>query len=395
MIQHSTLFLNIASFSVNDTKEANIETILGSSGTVYMTKESLFIAYGVYEPVTNLHKGSSPNIATDMMLIDRMGYSNSAILKFSVSGLSVKYSASAKVPGSLLNQFSLDEYNGFLRVATTSYSENTTQNNLYIYDKDLKETGKLTGLAKGERIYSVRYSGNTGYVVTFRQTDPLFVIDLSNATAPKVLGELKIPGFSNYMHVVGDNLVLGIGRDTQETEVSVQEDIKSAVPEMATSSSNSVTGSSGSTEPSASTRTIVTTGGIKISLFDVSDKANPKELDTVVIGDSTAYCEAQYNHKALIFDSKEKKLYLPFSFVSSDLKTSKIYTGAVIAISGKELKEEHYFQTENNTIKNQYEYYDYNTRRFCYIGDKLFQISSDNITSYQKSTYEKLGTLKF
>ena len=343
-------FLNIVSFCIDNKDEANIETILGGSGTVYMTKNSLYTSYNVYNN-QKTYTSSNDVISND---IATLSTNNSVIFKFDVNGLSVNFSATATIPGNLLNQFSFDEYNGYLRVATTSYS-NTTNNNIYILDSSLKLTGKLEGLASGETIYSVRYSGDTGYVVTYRQTDPLFVIDLSDVTAPKVLGELKIPGFSSYMHIVGNNLVLGIGRDTKE-----------------------VTSSGGS---------FVRTGGIKISLFDVSDKANPKELDTVVIGDNSAQCEAQYNHKALIFDSQNNMLYLPFSFVSNDLKSSKTYCGVAIKVTDNKLSEEKYFETPTNSDLYYY------SSRFCYIGDTLFYIDSNSVISYKKNTYEVIGSL--
>ena len=142
----------------------------------------------------------------------------------------------------------------------------------------MKIVGSLTGLAKDERIYSARFMGDKAYMVTFKQTDPLFVIDVATPTAPKVLGELKIPGFSNYLHPLDENHLIGFGYETK------------IVPQQ------------GSKEP------LIMTEGMKVSLFDVSDLSNPKEVDTEVIGGQGTFSPIQYDHHAL-FQHREKNLY--------------------------------------------------------------------------------------
>nr|WP_232217827.1 beta-propeller domain-containing protein [Methanocaldococcus sp. FS406-22] len=140
-------------------------------------------------------------------------YEYTGIAKIDLDNFEVK---SGKVSGHLLNNFAMDEYNGYLRVATTigdwRFRDRMT-NNIYILDKDLNVVGKLTGLEKGERIYAVRFMGDKAYVVTYKETDPLLVIDLKDPKNPKILGELKIPGYSTYLHPIGNNLFIGIGKD--------------------------------------------------------------------------------------------------------------------------------------------------------------------------------------
>ncbi|MFF5230469.1 beta-propeller domain-containing protein [Dactylosporangium sp. NPDC000521] len=153
------------------------------------------------------------------------------VFKFDLGAAgSPRFVASGEVPGWLLNQYSMSEWDGHLRIATTMAADNTTASAVYVLRRDggrLTEAGRVDGLGKGERIYSVRFIGTTGYVVTFRQTDPLYTLDLRDPAAPKVVGELKIPGYSAYLHPAGDGRLLGLGQDAnaqgrvQGTQVSL------------------------------------------------------------------------------------------------------------------------------------------------------------------------------
>ncbi|MFA6511807.1 MAG: beta-propeller domain-containing protein [Patescibacteria group bacterium] len=145
----------------------------------------------------------------------------SGIVKISLDSFTV--AGTGEVPGYLLNQFSVDEYNGNLRVATTSDANlgGASVNDVYILDKDLKTIGSVLDLGVGERIYSARFIGDKGYVVTFRQIDPFYVLDLSIPTDPKKTGELKIPGFSSYLDPLTENLVLGVGEASGQTKLSL------------------------------------------------------------------------------------------------------------------------------------------------------------------------------
>lgn len=199
--------------------------------------------------------------------------------KFSVSESGpARYEATGEVYGHLLNQFSMDEHNGHFRIATTIGEPWNTENSqsqvvvLRQQGRRLNIVGSVGGLGKGERIYSVRYAGDVGYVVTFRQVDPLYVLDLSDPTSPSVAGELKIPGFSTYLHPLGDGLLAGIGQQADER---------------------------GRTQ------------GTKVSLFDVSDPAAPAELDVLVF--PGGYSEAEWDHRAFLSWPAEEMLAIPLN----------------------------------------------------------------------------------
>ncbi|HAG08480.1 MAG TPA: hypothetical protein DCK87_02790, partial [Desulfotomaculum sp.] len=145
-------------------------------------------------------------------------YDQTTVHKLNLTGQKVKYQTSADVAGRVLNQFSMDEHKGYFRIATTSHEpsqwQESTKNNIFVYDEKLKPVGQLTGLAPGERIYSARFLGERVYLVTFRETDPFFVIDLTYPDQPKTLGYLKIPGFSSYLHPYDENHIIGLGKET-------------------------------------------------------------------------------------------------------------------------------------------------------------------------------------
>ena len=267
---YNTSYLVASVMDIDDKSTLKTKAVLGAGENVYCTTETLYATSSKYESTDMAEAvfGASSTMKTQ-------------ILKFDIRNYNIEYLKSATIDGTALNQFSIDEYNGYLRIATTSGSwGDNLVNQLYILDENLETKGLLKDIAKGERIKSVRFTGNTAYVVTFIQTDPLFVIDLSNPEAPVILGELKIPGFSTYLHPVADGLVLGVGRDGTETG---------------------------------------TNGGLKVSLFDVSDPKNPKEsakitLDAISSENLHSYIESDafYTHKALCWDSENKTMYIPY-----------------------------------------------------------------------------------
>ena len=189
---------------------------------------------------------------------------------------SIEYSGNGEVPGHILNQFSMDEYEGNFRIATTTgnWGDNTL-NHLYILNEGLEIIGKVEDLAQGERIYSTRFIGSKAYMVTFKQVDPLFVIDVSDPENPEVLGYLKVTGFSSYLHPYDENHIIGIGKEANE-EGRVQ--------------------------------------GLKIALFDVSDVENPKEISRYEVKEKWSDSNALYNHKAFLFDRDKELLALPISY---------------------------------------------------------------------------------
>ncbi len=240
-------------------------------------------------------------------------------------------------------------------------------NHLYVLDGDLKIVGKVEDLAAGERIYSVRFMGDKAYMVTFRQTDPLFVIDLSSPQNPKVLGYLKVQGVSDYLHPYDETHVIGVGRDaTEEGRIT----------------------------------------GMKISLFDVSDFANPKEVSKYIIGDRGTSSDALYDHKAFLFDREKNILVIPISeyiTIKEEGKPewqweSKYWQGAYVfnldLANGIALKEK--ITHENNTDNNRYSY-DWNSqiRRSLFINDVLYTLSQRMIKMNSLLDLSEINKVEF
>lgn len=220
----------------SEEKEPMMNAFLGAGSEIYCTAEELFVAENVFSYWTN----DGENVVKDALGAEFT--TATRIHKMDITDEGVEYIASTVVGGIGINQFSMDKHGEYFRIATngSDYRGGESSTMVYVLDKDMKIVGFLGGIAKGEDMKSARFMGDTLYLVTFMQTDPLFVIDLSDATSPAVKGELKIPGFSSYLHPIGNGLVIGIG---------------------------------------AGGTTSGTDGTAKISLFDVSDPYNPKELD--------------------------------------------------------------------------------------------------------------------
>ena len=268
---YDTSYLVASVLDTDDENTLKTEAVLGAGENVYCTTETLYATSTDYD-------WENERMAE---VFDLSSTQKTQIYKFDIRDYDIKYLKNAAVDGSALNQFSMDEYNGYLRIATTSGNwGDSLVNQVYVLDENLETVGLLKNIAKGERIESVRFTGNTAYVVTFVQTDPLFVIDLTDVTAPKILGELKLPGYSAYLHPVGDGLVMGVGLDGTESG---------------------------------------TNGGMKVSLFDVSDPTKPAECGKYTIdgydgetGNVYIESEAYYNHKALCWDAENGIMYIPY-----------------------------------------------------------------------------------
>ena len=291
------------------------------------------------------------------------------IHKIALDNGNLTYLANNDVSGYPLNQFSMDESLGLFRIATTSemYGSGQTilSNNVYVLDDSLNITGKLEKIAPGERVYSARFMGDKLYLVTFRQMDPFFVIDLSSNN-PKILGELKIPGFSNYLQPYDEDHIIGIGRDTKE---------------------NSWGG--------------VEQKGVKISMFDVSDFNKPKETSTVLIGDSGTYSDAMDNHKALLLDKSKGILSIPIKTNIASLKPQ-----------GKILNEDYNKNwygfyvykvnssgfTEKGQILHYLWQYNYNSQsmqpRSFYIDDYLYTVMDGSMKINNISNMNEVNSVK-
>ncbi len=285
------------------------------------------------------------------------------IHKIAFAGGRLEYHGSGEVSGRLLNQYSLDEHDGNLRLATTrnrSWAipffsavsdakivlpapQNDSYSNVYVLDQNLKTVGSIEDLAKGEQIYSVRFMGNRAYLVTFRQTDPLFVLDLSDPAQPKVAGQLKIPGFSNYLHPYDETTIIGIGKmaiDKGAQGVEIQ--------------------------------------NLKLSLFNVSDPSQPKEKASLTIGGKNSDSVALYDPKAFLFSRERQLLVIPATLTKPDATDYQIdFQGSVaFTITADSIKERGRvgFRT-NASFEENGAYVDDSARRNLYIGDFLYSYS--------------------
>jgi len=326
-------YVVVSAVNINNNERTQVEAIATSGQLTYMNSSALYLSSNSYDGL-------------------------STITKFKIDGMNIGYAGSGKIKGYILNQFSMDEYNGYLRIATTLNNEN----NLFILDNSLNICGSVTGLAKGEQIYSVRFIGDKGYIVTFRTMDPLFVLDLSNPKNPNVTGELKIPGFSNYLHLVGNNLILGIGQDTYDL---FKKD---------SSGKDVVVG----------TRQ----GGIKLSLFDVSDMGKPKEISNYILGDSGSYADIFYDHKAAMFDTASNNVV--FDATISDTSGKYRHGAAVLNFANSSIKLKGIVDYIQPEIYGSYIPYG---RRAIYIGDELYYIQDGIVASYNYKTLAPIDKL--
>lgn len=234
--------------------------------------------------------------------------------------------------GYLNDSFSIDEYDGYLRMVVTRGRTNA----VYVLDQKLKLTGKITNLAKDERVYSARFLGDTGYFVTYKETDPLFSVDLSNPKNPKILGRLKIPGFSNYLHFYGEDKLLGIGMDV---------DKKGDV-----------------------------TDGVKLSMFDISDKKNVKEEHKYTLKDVYS-TDVEWDYKAALIDVEKNIIGIPAGGENRQMYYLFNYT------------EEKGFQCN---MKEKIYGSDALSTRGIYIKDRLYVIHGNVLKAYSLKTYKKV-----
>jgi hypothetical protein len=202
----------------------------------------------------------------------------------SIANGKIEAAAQGSVPGFLLNQFSLDENKGYLRVATTSWDNDVQANNVYVLDSTMAVVGKIEGMAPGEKIYSARFMGDTAYIVTFKKVDPLFVINLTDPRDPETLGWLKTPGFSDYLQPLDQTHVLGIGKDAAASE----------------------------------TGDFAWYQGMKLSVFDVTNLTSPVETSTFYIGDRGTTSPALSDQKAVLYDASRNLLVIPVTVAKVD-----------------------------------------------------------------------------
>lgn len=280
-------------------------------------------------------------------LYQRKGYWDDVvtqIAKFDLSDGKMNAVGAVSANGRVTDTFAVNECEGKLRVLTSGQNavSGEAENNLYLFDENLNLTGKIEGLAQGEEIYAARYLGNMAYFVTYRNTDPLFAVDLSDDKNPKVLGELKISGFSEYLHFWGEDKLVGIGYETDEK-----------------------------------------TGehtGIKITMFDTSDPSSLKEMNSLVLKDYN-YSEALYNYKCVLADAEEN--LLGFALQSYGDEESAAYL--LLSWNGEKFET---LLSQNLTDQagkqDASKGADTSAYRGIYVGDMFYIVSTETITSYDR-----------
>ncbi len=293
------------------------------------------------------------------------------VQKFQIGEYEATFKAQAEVPGQVLNQFSMDEQDGYFRIATTTRDPqnwSNSSNNIFVYGPDLQLAGQLTGLAPGEQIYSARFLGKRAYLVTYKQIDPFFVVDLTNPASPKVLGYLKIPGFSDYLHPYDDNHIIGIGKDTTPNP---QE--------------------SGLPRPT----------GLKIALFDVTNPEQPTELSRYALPDG-ADSTALYDHKAFLFSQAKNLLALPVSSPQTIGPQYSYWQGAYIfnvsldqgiTLKGTIDHSDSGQPQANSRYLPPYQQYG-NVQRILYINDVLYTVSDTLVKLNNINSLAELKALK-
>jgi inhibitor of cysteine peptidase len=409
--EKSSTLTNVISVNIhNDEEQIHAKIyLLGTSQTVYVSQENIYITYSTWsyydynqlqklvddiimpilpdnikaqletvktldvqdyqkQEITfwilqNYAQNSMPEAQKKQITHDLIRQTEQTIIhRISIHDGEITYMTQGSVPGYINNQFSLDEYNGYLRVSTTVQGSSvsyifgsiTPETNLYVLDMELQTIGSLEDITpdSGESIYATRFVGPTCYIVTFKQTDPFMVIDLNNPTTPIVLGELKIPGYSTYLHPYDDTHVIGIGRNNSS---------------------------------------------VKISLYDITSMSNPIEISRYIIDntdkDSYWWTEstALYEHKAFLFDKEKNLLVIP----AGNYSQQSAYVFNISLENGLELKgivthdyqsseqePAYYWGTSNNSIQ-----------RTLFIGDTLFTISENMVKMNDLGSLAELNSI--
>ena len=342
----------IGAFNYKDGTLNDTASLLGGTDNVYCSGGNIILANRRYKSDSDIEGSYSVNY--------------NVVSRLEINEGQIEYKASGEVDGELENQFFIDEYNGYFRFVTTatiatqirqkfdntnseivSYSSESSAR-LTVLDSTLEKVGEITDLAKGERVYSVRFMGDTAYFVTFRQTDPLFSVDLSDPKSPKLLGELKIPGFSEYMYPYGDGLLLGFGMDANEQ-----------------------TGR---------------TTYLKLSMFDITDPASVTEQDKTII-DGYHDSPALYNHKSMLVASGKNLIGFAAYDGYGNIKYM-IYEHTDGAFNRKAVLTIPYESSDDV-----YKYYD--AIRGLFIGDTFYLVSDIGLQVFDINTFLQTGIVKF
>jgi inhibitor of cysteine peptidase len=370
---HSGNFVSVVALDIDHPKDDfNQEIVYGNSENVFASLDNLYITQTEY----NNTYSTWPRWMGFHDPVQRP--EKTIIHKFNLDGSEIKYLGEGSVTGSVLNQFSMDEHKGYFRIATTQgYMDSS---NVYILDENMETVGSLRELAPGERIYSARFMGDRAYLVTFKKVDPLFVLDLSDPKNPSVLGKLKIPGYSDYLHPYDETHIIGIGKDTIEAD---QGDF-------------------------------AWYQGVKLAIFDVTDVDNPIELHKEVIGDRGTDSPVLTDHKAFLFSREKNLMVIPVTVAEvrdidyeneiapSPFRSSMpaygqtVFQGAYVynltLSNGFDLKGKITHHDED-FAPDDYYYPDWNysIQRTLTIDDNLYTVSNSRIMAHSFRNIEEVG----
>ncbi len=347
-------------------KPAAVSSYLGAGENMYVSTDNMYITLSQYKPY---YYDSAARDANESLV-------DTTIYKFALQDGQSTFLKKGTVPGTVLNKYAMDESGANLRIATTASINGATdsneyRNNMYVLNERLDIVGKVENIAPTEVIRSVRFMGNRAYMVTFRLTDPLFAIDLTDAKNPKLLGALKIPGYSTYLHPYDDTHLIGFGKDTHEEKGNAYD------------------------------------LGMKISMFDVADINEPKELFTETIGGRGTYSDALYNDKAFLFSKEKNILALPITVYETKDKTANILDYGQFAFQGayfynidmakgflkkgtvSHLTKEDYLKAGNfEGDGNRY------INRILYIGDNFITLSNDVVQANAMGDLKETGRVE-
>lgn len=349
--EYTNQYTVIGAFNYKDGTLSDTASLLGGTDNIYCSEGNIILADTNYNSYDSSQEGSYPQNST-------------IVSRLEIKKGKIEYKTTGEVDGTLENQFFIDEHNGYFRFVTTvsmvelqkrsfdnaedmviEYSTNNTTARLTVLNSDLEKVGEIKDLAKGERVYSVRFMGDTAYFVTFRQTDPLFSADLSDPKNPKILGELKIPGFSEYMYPYGDGLLLGFGMDADENTGRTKD--------------------------------------LKLSMFDITDPANVTEDDKTVI-DGYAYSPALSNHKAMLVSSDKNLI----GFAATDSYDNVRYL--IYRYTGDGFE-----RVATLTVKEGYNYYAMSDVRGLFISDNFYVVSESVLQVYDINTFLQINRIDF
>lgn len=348
-------YITVAGVNLGRPSEpVNTEVFLGRGDNLYASRDNLYMA---------MEKWGAGDSETDLF-------------RFALEEGEIEHKATGSVPGRVLNQFSMDEFDGTFRIATTTgqmwrTDEHTSKNHLFVLDLDLHQVGSIENIAPTERIYSARFMGERAYLVTFREIDPFYVIDLTDATSPEILGYLKIPGYSDYLHPYDENHILGFGKEVYDVKGN-------AIP-----------------------------GGFKIGVFDVTNVEEPIETFKIEIGDTGTDSELLRNHRALLFSKERDIIAFPITVMEKPVDNQEnpwqwgefTFQGAHLYSldleAGFHLKNRitHVSPTDYKKAGHRWYNSSKNIDRIMYVGDTLLTTSRHKVQRHDLKSFYLLDEI--